>query len=117
MSGEKRSGQMKAEPEKAHRHPSFARAEALGGPLAGHFPTSPEEAAAWRPLVLHRALASRVLAVAATRVEFAWAAYVDAVPGQRHEEEVEAVRERGTKLAEGVARALFPVFGGVPYAG
>ena len=70
----------------------------------------------WKSIVRFRALASRVLAVAHTRVEGTWCAYVDAVPGQRHEDEIDQVLARGAKLDEAVARVLFPRFTDLPYA-
>lgn len=68
------------------------------------------------PTIRRRALATRVLAVARTRVEGAWSAYVDAVPGKSHEDEVEPVLQQGAKLAERIARVLFPEFKDLPYA-
>lgn len=73
-------------------------------------------AANWEPTILHRALSPRVLAVARTRIEGAWAAYCDAVPGKSHKAERNAVLETGAKLDENVARMLFPSFAGLPYA-
>lgn len=99
-----------------YRHPAFIRAEALSEPLRSHFPKSTDEAEVWKPLQRVRALAARVLAVATTRVVCQWAAYCDAVPGQRHEDEWERVLAYGSKLDEGIARALFPEFDEVPYA-
>lgn len=97
-------------------HPSFVRAQALSEPWRTHFPKSVEEANAFEPIVRHRALASRVLVVARTRVECAWAAYCDAVPGIDHRVEREAVMDYGAKLDERTARALFPELAEVPYA-
>ncbi len=97
-------------------HPSFARASQLAEPLRSHFPKSSEEARAFVPLILTRALSMRVLVVARTRVECAWAAYVDAVPGLDHRAEVEPVLNYGSKLDERLARILFPAFDDVPYA-
>lgn len=85
-------------------------------PFHGHFPTNREEALAWSPHTRHRALAMRVLAVAHTRVEGMWCAYMDAVPGMNHNREFQAVLDHGDKLDEGIALALFPIFRGVPYA-
>lgn len=68
------------------------------------------------PVIRRRALASRVLVVARTRIEGTWAAYCDAVPGYDHDHEERAVLLRGDKLPERVAVALFPEFDGVPYA-
>ena len=68
----------------AEKHPAFVRADALPEPVARLFPHSAEEARAWTPQILHRPLASRVLVVAVPRVECAWSAYIDAVPGVDH---------------------------------
>ena len=81
-----------------------------------HFPTSAEEAKEWSPLTTHSALAMRVLCVAQTRIEGTWAAYCNAVPGISHRHEAQSVLDHGDKLPEGVARELFPGFGGIPYA-
>ena len=81
-----------------------------------HFPKSSEEAEAWTPIIRFRALARCVLVVAKTRIEGKWCAYVDAVPGQRHEEEIAGVLATGAKLDEAIARVLFPVFDDIPYA-
>lgn len=97
-------------------HPSFVRAHALPEPMRTHFPKSIEEARAFKPFQPWRALSSRVLVVATTRVECAWCAFCDAVPGQDHRNEWQSVLDYGVKLDEQVARALFPVFDEVPYA-
>lgn len=76
-----------------------------------HFAVRP-----WERFTIKLALARKVLVVAHTRIEGAWCAYVDAVPGQNHDLEIEEVRRHGNKLSEGVARVLFPLFDGVPYA-
>ena len=100
----------------AVEHPFFTRAKSLAEPWRTHFPKSVEEAQAWRPWVGYRALSSRVLVVASTRIEIAWAAYCDAVPGDRHEDEIAAVLSDGVKAPEMVARALFPQLRDIPYA-
>jgi len=97
-------------------HPSFVRAAALPEPWRSRFPKSVEEAEAWKPMSRYRALSSRVLVVAQTRVECAWSAYCDAVPGVEHRSEYAAVLNTGAKLGEAVARVLFPEFIDVPYA-
>jgi hypothetical protein len=97
-------------------HPSFLRAAALGEPWRSHFPKTVAEADAFVPTEHVRVLAQRVLVVAVTRVECAWSAYVDAVPGHDHLRETDAVRDHGVKLEERVARVLFPEFHAVPYA-
>ncbi len=97
-------------------HPSFVRAAALAEPLRSHFPKSAEEANAFVPIIRHCALAARVLVVARTRVECAWAAYADAVEGSDHRHERAAVLDTGAKVDERLARVLFPEFADVPYA-
>ena len=82
----------------------------------GHFPTNPEEARAWSPYQRNHALAMTVLAVAHTRVEGAWCAYINSVPGMNHRAEEQAVLDNGEKLGEEIALALFPELRGVPYA-
>jgi hypothetical protein len=69
----------------------------------------------WTPEITIKALAMRVLAVATTRVEGAWCAYIDAVPGQRHRDEYQAVLDHGEKLREDIARVMFPRID-LPYA-
>uniref|UniRef100_A0A6M3L426 Uncharacterized protein n=1 Tax=viral metagenome TaxID=1070528 RepID=A0A6M3L426_9ZZZZ len=78
------------------------------------FPDSPEDD--WHPITRNHALARRVLAVAKTRIEGKWAAYIDAVPGQNHDREGIRVLESGDKLPERIARLLFSEFEGIPYA-
>ena len=97
-------------------HPAFIRAAALPDPIRRFFPMSVEEAEKWQPLTRYRALSSRVLVVATTRIECSWAAYCDAVPGSVHRDEWQYVLDHGAKLDESVARALFPLFDEVPYA-
>lgn len=100
----------------AYEHPAFARARSLPAPWCDHFPKSVEEAQKFQPFALRQALATHVLCVAITRIECSWAAYCDAVTGDDHEHEQYYVLETGDKLPEPVARALFPMFDGVPYA-
>lgn len=80
------------------------------------FPNTREAALEWKPGYARLALARQVLAVATTRIEGAWCAYIDAVPGRNHEEEFAEVLLSGVKLPENVALAIFPRFEGVPYA-
>ncbi len=101
----------------AYKHPAFVRAEALSEPLRSHFPKSAEEAASFKPIQRIRALSSKVLVVAQTRIICEWAAYCDAVRGIDHRQEWQAVLAYGNKLDEAVARALFPEFDQVAYAG
>lgn len=97
-------------------HSSFTRAKALSEPWRSHFPKSTEEVRAWQPFIVRRVLTRRVMIVAKTRVECAWAAYMDAVPGCNHDSEQEAVLRHGDKLLEETARFFFPEFDWVPYA-
>ena len=71
------------------------------------FPDTNAEYAAWKPIVIHRALASKVLCVAVFRPERKWAAYVNAVPGRSHAKEAQKVAFGGVKMDERVARAVF----------
>ena len=97
-------------------HPAFVKARELPEHVRRFFPSSADEARTWEPVPLWRPLASRVLVVAVPRVECAWSAYCDAVPGQDHRHEYDAVMAHGAKLPEAVARVLFPIFDLVPYA-
>ena len=81
------------------------------------FPETTADMDEWKPTIRIKALASKVLCVARTRCEGAWSAYVDAVPGQRHSAEAQAVLDEGTKLPVHLARVLFPEFDGIPYSG
>ena len=80
------------------------------------FPENPGEAREWRPVVRRVALSSHVLAVARTRIEGAWAAYIDAVPGLNFDYEMDEVLLTGQKLSEATARHFFPMFPNIPYA-
>ena len=64
----------------------------------------------------HRALATKVLAAANTRVEGTWSAYIAAVPGEDHNREEPYVLAHGVKLLEPIARILFPEFDDLPYS-
>ena len=77
-----------------------------------HF-SNPKE---FKHYVRLHALAMRVLAVAHTRIEGTWCAYINAVPGQDHSGEYQEVLRHGDKLAEKIALQLFPELEGVPYA-
>ena len=80
------------------------------------FPETLDEVQEWKPVVIWSALSVRVLAVARTRVEGAWCAYIDAVPGQNHDNEQAPVLLHGAKMSERVARAIFGAMEGIPYA-
>lgn len=98
------------------RHPAFLVAESLPEPWRSHFPKDMAEANHWKSHIIVRALAERVLAVAKTRIECAWAAYVGDVPGLVHDAEWFCVLIAGAKLDEPVARSIFPELSEVPYA-
>ncbi len=104
------------EEQETYEHPSFTRAKSLPEPLRSHFPKNQDEARDFVRHTPYRPLASKVLVVASTRVECAWCAYCDAVPGRSHEQEIQAVLHHGSKLSEKFARVLFPQFDEVPYA-
>ena len=70
----------------------------------------------WLPTIHLHALSMKVLIVAKTRIEGTWSAYCDAVPGDKHTAEANAVLANGDKLIEEVARVLFPEFKDTPYA-
>jgi len=97
-------------------HPSFTRAKALPEPLRSLFPKSVMEANGWATTIRRTALAPTILVVANTRIECAWRAYIDSVPGMNHDIEWHSVLASGTTLPEEVALAIFPEFEGVPYA-
>lgn len=80
------------------------------------FPETPEEAETWEKTFRRRALHSRILVVACTRIEGMWSAYIAPVAGENHDLEWEGVWRNGNKLGQEVAQALFPQFEGVPYA-
>lgn len=70
----------------------------------------------WQPQIRIFALSHRVLVVAKTRIEGAWCAYCDAVPGECHADEASEVLRLGGKIPADVARILFPEFIDLPYA-
>ena len=80
------------------------------------FPKTREEVAEWMPAIYRYALDRNVLAVATTRIEGTWKAYISQVPGKSHADEFDEVLRSGTALPEQVARTLFPYLAEVPYA-
>lgn len=80
------------------------------------FPETPDEAHKWTRRTRSIALDWRVLAVATTRIEGMWCAYIGSVPGEDHREEEADILKSGSKLPEDIARVIFPHFYGVPYA-
>jgi len=79
-------------------------------------PDNQEALKEWPPHVAVFALAARVIAVANTRVEGRWEAYIDAVPGKDHTEEWQAVRRQGVTVPHAIAKVMFPGFASIPYA-
>jgi hypothetical protein len=82
-----------------------------------HFPDTHLKAAGWEAMEWHYPLHRRVLVVAHTRIEGAWSAYCDVVPGWRHDQEHEEVLRHGDKVGEKVARVMFPFLDFLPYDG
>lgn len=66
----------------------------------------------WQVEQRYTALARTVIAVATTRIEGTWAAYIASVPGVKHDHEWRRVLEYGDKLPEDIAKAIFPDFVG-----
>lgn len=59
----------------------------------------------------YTALATHVLAVASLNLECRqWKVYCDAVPGEMHESEWQAVAAHGCEVSEAMGKALFPTF-------
>lgn len=81
-----------------------------------HFPKTSDECRGWKPLIFHAVLDTNVLAVAKTRVEGAWAAYIGAMLPGDEEYDTQRVLDYGTKLDQKVACAIFPQFDDIPYA-
>lgn len=85
--------------------------------IAGYqFPETEEEREAWKEVWGMFPLAQHVLCVAHTRMEGAWTAYCDHVPGDNHDREADAVLAHGEKLPEEIARIMFPQFADLPWA-
>jgi hypothetical protein len=69
----------------------------------------------WEPMTVRHALHQEVLAVATTRAEPGWCAYIGPVPGMRHDQEEGPVLAHGDKLREDIARVMFPQFKDLEY--
>lgn len=80
------------------------------------FPANAIEAKDWTRRVDYRALACNVLAVATTRIEGTWSAYIKAVAGYCHDDEWQNVLTEGDKLQADIAKVIFPRFAEIPYA-
>lgn len=71
-----------------------------------------------KTIIRRHALAQRVLAVAVLHCIkkekiweiFDWAVYIDAVPGEDYNKEMERVSKYGTKTHKRIAEVLFPRF-------
>ena len=85
------------------------------GSLDFAYPHDSVAIAEWRPQVAVKCLAHKVLAVANTRIEGTWKAYISDVPGKNHDEEWKLVRSHGVTLQEDLAKAMFPGFAEIPY--
>jgi len=69
------------------------------------------------PEIFGVTLARDIMVVSRTRVEGAWCAYIKSVAGTDHSKEWQQVAEQGVKLEERVARAIFPRYRDMEYAG
>ncbi len=69
-----------------------------------------EEMTKFTPIQYYVTLSRQVVAVATTRVEGAWSAYIGAVHGECHADEWRQVLNHGDKLGEEIAKAIFPQF-------
>lgn len=67
-------------------------------------------------IVNWKALDKNVLVVAVKRVTGEWAAYIKNTPGDNYEKELENVKRWGSKLSEGIARVIFPMYQEYDYA-
>ena len=66
--------------------------------------------------VARNALARDVLAVAHVFPAAGdFRVYIGAVPGKNHKEEIGPVLDHGTRMAESIARAIFPDFAALTY--
>lgn len=66
-------------------------------------------------IIDYKALSRRVLAVAVEGSVGDWACYIDAVPGNNHEVELEDVMRHGAKQSKKLALVLFPHMKDKPY--
>lgn len=60
--------------------------------------------------ITYLALSNKVLVVAVEGSVGDWTAYIDAVAGQDHEEEMREVARHGAKIPKWMAKRLFPSF-------
>ena len=79
-----------------------------GEPLEAVWTKKELEAMDFTPRITHAWLAPKVLAVATTRIDGTWAAYVDSVTGQTGRLDIEAVLDHGATLNKAVASVMFP---------
>ena len=70
----------------------------------------------WEPTIRIHPLAAKVLAAATTRIEGTWKAYINSVPGKRHDLEYNEVLRHGDEIPEHIAKVMFPDFADLPYA-
>jgi hypothetical protein len=80
------------------------------------FPETSDEADHWARTVTYRALHSKILFVAVTRIEGFWSCYCVPVAGRHHEVEKHLWQLEGNKVSEAIARLLFPQYPNIPYA-
>ena len=80
------------------------------------WPIGPAYTSVWAKQYAVVALHHQILAVAVTRIEEKWKAYVAPVAGINHDDEWKEVWQHGAQLPEDVAAALFPGFATLTYA-
>ena len=86
------------------------------------FPETDSDAVEWKPQIEYRSLGGQnhrrgaILAVAKTRIEGTWIAYIGVVEGRSFDAEYDEVLRIGTPVNRYVAQILFPRFAKVPYA-
>ena len=85
--------------------------EPMPGWAKEHFAARP-----WHRRTMMRSLGPEVLAVAHTRIERKWCAYIGRVFSEDYTEDFGHILAEGTKLDPDLAFQLFPEFLGVPYA-
>jgi hypothetical protein len=100
----------------APRMPEFVQCSNPG--KAASFPDERDQKSidAWKKSYCVRAIHCKVLAVAVTRIEGAWACYLAPVDGQNHDDEWFDVWQHGVKQPKDVADVLFPRYAHLPYA-
>ena len=86
--------------------------------IGGHlFPANRVAGCIWEPAIFHRSVGPEIVAVAKSRIEGKWRAYIATTTEANHDNAIEATINWGIPVDEKLARGLFPVeFTEVPYA-